>query len=115
VTGEFERPLADLGTGTLSATYTYQSTVFLDEPVIPTFTNPNRGQRGYGLLNMHAGLNNVRGTPLDFGVFVTNLTNTAYKIFEFDAYDSLGTASAIYGEPRMWGVDFKYRFGHAAE
>jgi iron complex outermembrane recepter protein len=114
-TGEFEHQLANLGTGTLSATYTYQSMVYFDEPVIPTFTNPNRGQRGYGLLNMHAGLNNVRGTPLDFGVFVTNLTNKAYKIFEFDDYDSLGTASAIYGEPRMWGVNFRYRFGHDAE
>lgn len=116
MTGELEHQIGELGRGTLSATYTYQSKVYFDEPVIPVFTNPNRGQNGYGLLNMRASLNHVRGEPLDFGVFVTNLTNKAYKIFEYDAYDTLGTTSAIYGEPRMWGVDFHYRFGgHAGE
>jgi iron complex outermembrane receptor protein len=112
VTPEFQQSLGkDIGTFDISATYSYQSKVYFAEPLLVTFGNANRGQAGYGLLNLRAGLNDVGGSPLDAYLFMTNATNRAYKTFEFDAYDSLGYAAAIYGEPRMWGAGVRYRFG----
>jgi iron complex outermembrane receptor protein len=112
ITPEVEFGLSDrVGTLFLSGTYTHQSQVYFTEGFFPTIANPLAGQRGYGLLNLRASLKDIGGIPLEVSVFGTNVTNKDYKIFEFDAWQLLGSSHAIYGEPRMWGVDVRYSFG----
>lgn len=66
----------------------------------------------YGLLNLRAGVDGAFGQPLDIALFMTNALNENYKIAAFDAYhQSFGFFTYTYGEPRVFGVQLKYRFG----
>lgn len=115
VTGAFEADAGNIGTFHASATYSYQSHVYFTEPLIPVNTDPQRGQKPFGLLNLNLGLRNIGGSPLDLSVFVSNVTDKAYKTFEFDSYDIIGSSHGLYGEPRMFGAELRFRFGADAE
>jgi len=112
VTAEYLPSLGEhIGTLDLSASYTYQSTEYFSEPLLPSTGDPQHGQRPYGLLNMRVGLDKVAGTAVDLSVFVNNVTNMTYKIYENVAYDTAGYTSGLYGEPRMFGVELHIPFG----
>jgi len=66
---------------------------------------------GYGLLDLRLDWNNVAGQPVDASFFMTNVTDNVYKLGNYGVYTTLGIVSGIYGEPRMWGFQLKYRFG----
>lgn len=66
---------------------------------------------GYDLFNGRIDLNNVGGLPMDIGVFMRNLFNKKYYASGTVTSALLGITSAIYGEPRMYGVQLRYRFG----
>jgi iron complex outermembrane receptor protein len=54
----------------------------------------------------------VAGSPVDLGFFVTNLTNKKYYTYVAGLGSSqLGFEDASVGEPRMYGVTMKVRFG----
>ena len=115
ITADYRTPIgASIGTLDLSATYSYQSRVFFAVPLVPVDHDPQAGQSGYGLLNLRASLENIGGSGVDVSVFANNLTNKAYKVFENDIYDLAGFSSALFGEPRTFGVSLGYRFGAAA-
>jgi iron complex outermembrane receptor protein len=84
-------------------------------------TNTDTSQPGgdiaaYGLLNMSADWNGIYGSPVDVSLFASNLTNKVYTIGILDLYSSpLGFASSKFGEPRMYGIRFRYRFGAEAK
>ncbi len=64
------------------------------------------------MFNLNLNWENVGGMPVDAGFFVTNVTNE--KVFlhtNVQARDS-GFLSSLIGEPKMWGVRLKYRFGN---
>jgi iron complex outermembrane recepter protein len=65
----------------------------------------------YALLNLHLGWNEIMGLPLDLTAFGTNVTDRQYIMGGYPIYRSLGFTSALYGEPRMYGVSLRYRFG----
>jgi len=46
-------------------------------------------------------------------VFVTNATNNLYRISNTNVFQQGGLLywSTLYGEPRMYGVKLRYRFG----
>lgn len=67
---------------------------------------------GYGLLNASATLRNVAGTGFDLSVFGTNLTNKLYRVSNSGVYQTLATWTNLYGEPRMFGMRLRYRFGN---
>jgi iron complex outermembrane receptor protein len=115
VTGAYETEIGGIGKFDISATYSYQTRVYFTEPLIPVNTDPQRGQKAYGLLNLSAGLHNVGGSPLDLSVFITNATNKTYKTFEYDSYDVIGSSHGLYGEPRMFGAELRFRFGADAD
>lgn len=107
------------GQASFSATYTYQSHVFLGEPIIPDLAagkalpnpNPDAGQKGYGVLNLRADWRNAFGGPFDLAVFATNVTKKTYLISQNDLYTSFGFVGGQYGEPRMVGITARYHFG----
>lgn len=104
----YEIPLSgDAGTIGFSANYAYQGKFSTSQ------NNRNRvdGLPGYGLLNLRADWNEIAGRPIDLGLFATNVTQKKYAHGIFDSYNGgLGFLTLTYGEPRMYGVQLRYRF-----
>ena len=66
---------------------------------------------GYGLLNGSIDWRNIGQTGVDASLFVTNLTNKLYGVSNSGVFQSIGVWSELYGEPRMYGLRLRYRFG----
>ncbi len=106
VTYETEIPQA--GTLVLNASYAHQSSFSTGQ------TNASfvRAIPGYGTLSLSADLNNVAGSPVDLSIFATNVTDEVYQTGTADFYNSpFGIATYTYGEPQMYGIRLRYRFG----
>lgn len=98
--------LGNAGSLDMQATYAYQS----------SFRNldafdPDIVVKGYGLLSLSAGINNIAQSGFDLSVFATNVTNKLYRVGGGNYYYSLGFTTSIYGEPRMVGARLTYHFG----
>jgi iron complex outermembrane receptor protein len=65
----------------------------------------------YAVLNLRLDYNDIKGAPVDVGVFVRNVANREYPQTPVASGAFLGMTSAIYGPPRMYGLDFRVRFG----
>jgi iron complex outermembrane receptor protein len=65
----------------------------------------------YAVLNMRLDYNNIEGGPVDVGIFVRNATDRRYAQAPVASGAFLGITSAIYGPPRMYGLEFRVRFG----
>lgn len=98
--------LGDVGSLDLQATYAYQSSY----RNLDAF-DPDIVVKGYGLLSLSAGLNNIAQSGFDLSVFATNVTNKLYRVGGGNYYYSLGFTTSIYGEPRMVGARLTYHFG----
>ena len=107
INGQFVTHVGNAGELALSADFSHTSTALTNE------TNPAllTSYPGYGLLNLRAELREVAGTGLDISVFANNATNKTYILGGLPLGGPLGFESALYGEPRMYGVSVKYRFG----
>jgi len=68
-------------------------------------------QDGYGNLNLRADWSNVLNSNFDLAFFVRNATDDLHAVALNSYYAFVGTASAVYNEPRMWGAQVRYRFG----
>lgn len=100
-------PLAgDAGDLGFSADYSWQSRTNTNE------TNPalETSYPSYGLLNGRIEWSGIGGTGLDIAIFGTNLTNKKYILGGFPMASPAGFETALYGEPRMYGISGKYRF-----
>ncbi|HWA31730.1 MAG TPA: TonB-dependent receptor [Rhizomicrobium sp.] len=76
---------------------------------------PDAFQKSYDLLNLRVDWDNVGGSAFDAAVFANNVTNQTYKIGANALEHLTGTTASIYGEPRMYGVELRYRFGEDAQ
>ena len=65
----------------------------------------------YDMLDLRLDWDNIAGEPFDASFFMTNVTDSVYKLGNFGVYTTIGVVSGILGEPRMWGFQLKYRFG----
>jgi iron complex outermembrane receptor protein len=63
---------------------------------------------GYGLLNMAVDWNNIYGHRFDASLFGSNVTDRQY--FSSASTSPFGSGQVRYGEPRFYGVRFRYRF-----
>ncbi|HEX4507912.1 MAG TPA: OmpA family protein, partial [Alphaproteobacteria bacterium] len=95
-----------LGDISVSALGSFQTKVHVAPDI-----EPNGDIAGYGTLNFNVDWNNVMGEPIDAGFFITNATNTVYRIANASAYFQVGFVPVTYGEPQMYGFKLKYRFG----
>lgn len=76
-----------------------------------TFANPGAGMvPSTNVLNLNLNWNNVGGMPVDAALFVTNVTKEVVYL-NINENTSRGFRSGLIGEPRMWGLRLKYRFG----
>jgi iron complex outermembrane receptor protein len=62
------------------------------------------------ILNLNATWEDIAGKPIDPGVVATNVTNE-HLLNHVNVQDGNGFLSYIVGEPRMYGVRLRYRFG----
>ena len=66
----------------------------------------------YDLLNLSAEWNGVLGSNFDLRAFVNNATDRTYRVNAYPGLQqSSGFSNSTYGEPRMYGVALRYRFG----
>jgi iron complex outermembrane receptor protein len=80
-----------------------------DTCVAPAGQRPE--QRSYSLINLRIDWDNFMGQPFDLSAFVNNLTDETYKQGADALLHLTGTSASIYGPPRMWGLELRYRFG----
>ena len=103
----YKLPLSQtLGEYSLGLFYSYQSR-FFDAPSVQPFDYIE----GYGLLNARIDWNHIFQTSLDASFFVTNTTDKIYRVGQYNDLVANGYITSFYGEPRMWGVQLRYRFG----
>jgi iron complex outermembrane recepter protein len=65
----------------------------------------------YAVLNTRLDWNNVEGHPFDLSLFVRNAANRQYYATPVASGAFLGLTTAIPGPPRMFGGEFRVRFG----
>jgi len=54
---------------------------------------------------------NVMSSNLDIGLFIKNATDERYPIGGVAINATVGITNVIYSEPRMYGLDLRYKFG----
>jgi iron complex outermembrane receptor protein len=83
--------------------------------LISTTAAPYDTLDGYGLVGANLHWDSIVRSPVDMDFFVTNLTNKLYYNNLTQIYaTTFGMASRYLGEPRMYGVHVRVRFGKAA-
>lgn len=86
-------------------TYVYQS------PAVLAAFGANLGEiSARDLLNLNMSWESVANSPVDLSLFATNVTQEKYYQF-VPGVSSSGSEFAALGEPRMYGVRLRYRFG----
>jgi iron complex outermembrane receptor protein len=106
-------PLASAGELTAGADYYRQSSVQLNDQALAD-NNVVPPTPGYGNLNLRLDWANIFSKSIDADFFMRNATNDVHQISVNSLWSSFGFISAIYNEPRTWGVEARYRFGAAA-
>jgi iron complex outermembrane receptor protein len=106
VTASYQLPVSEsVGKVSVAATYTYTDDYYAkstERAHLPSFNT----------LNLNLNWDSVGGKPVDLSLFATNVTDEKYYTFATDLYDSaLGFVSKVQGQPRMYGVRLRYRFG----
>ncbi|MBU6393011.1 MAG: TonB-dependent receptor [Sphingomonadales bacterium] len=107
-----EQRLGKVGTVALFVNFSHTSSQNTEAVQLPS-SQPGSVLEPFGLLNASLDLRSVAGTNFDIGLFATNLTNNTFRISNADVYQSGGLLynATLYGEPRMYGIRLKYRFG----
>lgn len=108
VGGKYTVPLDEkYGRITLGVSYSHKSSVYYEDGAgTPLDTLP-----GAGLLDLRVDWFDVGGYPIDLAVFVNNVEDKENVTGFYGAYNSLGFVNYLYSEPRMVGVQLRYRLG----
>ncbi|MCJ2185519.1 TonB-dependent receptor [Novosphingobium beihaiensis] len=73
--------------------------------------NPDGGRIPHSyILNLNATWENIGGLPVDISAFATNITNKVTYV-SLNDNTSRSFRSALLGEPRMYGIRLKLKFG----
>ncbi|MFT3966908.1 MAG: TonB-dependent receptor [Sphingobium sp.] len=109
ITGSYTLPLSDnIGRITFAATFTHSDSSLGQPSSAPELqTLPPQDN-----LNLNLNWTSVAGSPVDLGLFATNVTKEKYYVFTTGGYSNYGFDSIVLNQPRMYGVRLKYRFGN---
>jgi len=106
--GSFDIPIPDrFGKLSLFATYNHVSSQY-------TAPGPNEVGgliKGYGLLNASLTWSDIGRSGIDGTLFATNIANKLYRVSNANGFNTLLVNTSLYGEPRMFGLKLRYRFG----
>jgi iron complex outermembrane receptor protein len=108
LTGTLTLPVPEgYGELLLAATYAYSSRYSVSAPS----NTPFGVMPSTRLLNLNLNWNAIGGSPVDAGLFVTNLTDQKYWTFVPGVFDALGMEARSLGQPRMYGGRIRVNFG----
>jgi iron complex outermembrane receptor protein len=94
-------------TDSVYSTYAYKNT----PAVLAAYGGVDLGLiPGYTLLNLNLDWKSVAGSLIDLSLFATNVTKKKYITYTA-GLGQLGFESANLGEPQMYGMRLRYRFG----
>jgi iron complex outermembrane recepter protein len=97
----------NVGRLSLDTSFTYTSSL-----LVSATAAPYSSISAYGLLGANLHWDSIFGSAIDGELFATNLTNRLYSNDLTQLYDTVfGLAARYLGEPRMYGVRVKVRFG----
>jgi iron complex outermembrane receptor protein len=106
LTVRYDLPVPDsLGEMSVSMSYAYNSSFRWNDLELPGNTIG-----GSGLLDLSAEWNRIAGSNWSASAFMTNVGDRTYRMISAVQYNSVGITSAMYGEPRMYGVRLRYAF-----
>jgi iron complex outermembrane receptor protein len=117
LTGTYRLPLdARFGRISLGATFTHTDRQFVSHAVdhafaagiVPINTSIVPAT---DLLTLNLNWTDVGGAPIDLALFATNVTNRKYTVAATNNLNNVGADFVLLGEPRMFGLRAKYRFG----
>jgi iron complex outermembrane receptor protein len=113
---KYTAPLGgDNGDVSLTANYAWTDRMYASASTTPK-DDPLGWVKAYGVLNMSVEWANVMGKPFDLRFFMTNVTDKTYRVYAYvGQQQASGFVNSIYGEPRMYGVSLRYRFGSDAD
>jgi iron complex outermembrane recepter protein len=103
----------DMGTLSFFANYSHTAAQYT-EAVQLSKNQPGAYLEPFGLLNLSLDWNDLAGSGVDVGLWATNVTDETYRISNTDVFQQNGGLlywSTLYGEPRMYGVKVRYKFG----
>jgi iron complex outermembrane receptor protein len=63
------------------------------------------------LVNLNLTWNRIGGSPIDLGLFATNVTKEKYTVGAGNALRTVGADFIFVGEPRMFGARVRFNFG----
>jgi iron complex outermembrane receptor protein len=106
----YRMPLGAMGELTGSADYYRQTDVELSDTALSD-GQPIPREPGWGNLNLRLDWSKIAGRPLDAALFVRNATDGVHKEAANSLFASVGFVSALYNEPRTFGVEVRYRIG----
>jgi iron complex outermembrane receptor protein len=108
VSANFTLPVNDaIGAFVARANYAWSDTTYVGD------TNPTQPFsfiKSYGLINARLEWNDILGRKIDAAIFATNLTNKTYRINVIQQYNATGYTTAIFGEPRFYGISLRARY-----
>jgi iron complex outermembrane receptor protein len=100
---------AEIGKLSVAANYAYTGQQWEVTTQLPQYEAGSYFP-SFGLLNLTANWNSVFRSSFDIGFFMTNATNKTYRITNTGSFNTLGVASQLYGEPRMYGFQLRYHW-----
>jgi iron complex outermembrane receptor protein len=110
---------ADAGTLTAQSNIYYQSSIATDPfnvpNGVPTVDLDALGAnlaKAYARVDFRVDWGHIYGTRLTAGLYVTNAFNKDYIVGTDNQLNAgAGTVSALYGDPRFYGIELRYDFG----
>ena len=107
----YELPLpASIGVVEAALTYAWVDDRYTAPITVPA-AEPGAWLESFDLLNASIYWSGVFGSRFDVQLFGTNLTDEEYRISNSNVWNELGYRNSIWGEPRMYGLRLRYRFG----
>jgi iron complex outermembrane receptor protein len=100
----------EAGRITITANWAYRSK-FFGPSSLPDI-EPESIVPGQGLLNVGLDWANIGGSNFSGQIFVRNLLDEDYIVGVLSLQNALGLTTRTYGEPRMYGLTLKYKFGN---
>ena len=109
---------AHTGTLTVQSSIYYQSRIATDPFNVPNgVLNVDLDALGanlaggYTLVNFRADWGHINGSPFSAALYITNAFNRAYIVGTDNQMNAAaGTVSALYGDPRFYGIELRYDF-----
>jgi iron complex outermembrane recepter protein len=106
--GKVSQEFGDTGTAYLRGELYAQSSFYYSN--LANSYTPNTLIKGYALINVRAGLDNIQGSNFSLMAYVQNLTQKKYEVGGLDLGAVIGTSARLVGTPRTFGAQGTFKF-----